>query len=455
MVLQKIFWALIALGVLVTLHELGHFSVARLCGVRVLRFAVGFGPRVWGWTSRTSGTEYVIGALPLGGYVKMLDEREAPVDAALRHQAFNTQALHKRFAIVAAGPLVNLALAVLLYATVAWSGQLQTAPVLPSPLADSIAARAGLQGGERATTISLDGDEPVELRSFEDLRWWITRATLQGQDLRLQYQSESGHGEHSLLLPLGASKTRQPDATTFREIGWVEPRLPAVIADVVAGGPAQAAGLQRGDLVLATDGRAVRDASQLRERIRQSGSTGFAQPQQWRVLRDGMQRDIVVAPKVVVATEGSLGRIEAALGAQPETVMVRYGVLEGLGFGFERTWQVSSLSLSILGRMLIGEASVKNLSGPITIADYAGQSAAHGASSFLLFLALVSVSLGVLNLLPLPVLDGGHLVYYLWEGLTGRPVSDLWMERLQRFGFFVLLLMMSIAIFNDLTRYLG
>ena len=199
---QAFFGFVVAIGVLVTLHELGHFGVARACGVRVLRFAIGFGPRLAGWTSKRSGTEYVIGLLPLGGYVKMLDEREAPVDAADRHLAFNTQALRKRAAIVAAGPLVNLLLAVLLYAAVGWNGQLQSAAVLPSPLADSMAAGRGMQGGERVTAAALDDDELVEVRSFEELRWWIMRAGLFGQDLRLEYTSESGHAGQTLVLPL-------------------------------------------------------------------------------------------------------------------------------------------------------------------------------------------------------------------------------------------------------------
>jgi len=452
---QSVLGFVVVIGILVTLHELGHFCVARACGVRVLRFAIGFGPKLVGWTSKRSGTEYVIGLLPLGGYVKMLDEREAPVDAADRHLAFNTQALGKRAAIVAAGPLVNLLLAVLLFAAVGWNGQSQSAAVLPSPFADSMAAGRGMHGGERVTAAALDDDELVEVRSFEDLRWWIMRAGIFGRDLRLEYTSESGHVGQTLVLPLSTVAHRQPDLTLFRQVGWVAPRFAAVMGDIGVGGAAQAAGLQRGDRVLAMDGRPVADAAQLREWILQSGRTGVVQPQTWRIARDGVARDILVQPKVIAAGEGKVGRIEAVIGAPPETLTVRYGAWDGFVMGFEHTWQMSTFSLTILGRMLTGEASVKNLSGPIAIADYAGQSAARGPITFLLFLAGVSVSLGVLNLLPLPVLDGGHLVYYLWEGLTGRPVSDFWMNRLQPAGLAVLLVMMFIAVFNDLTRYLG
>jgi regulator of sigma E protease len=446
---------IVALGVLIAVHEYGHYRVAVACGVKVLRFSVGFGRPLLRWQRQGSPTEFVIGAFPLGGYVRMLDEREAPVAAEDRHLAFNTQPLRARAAIVAAGPMANLLLAVLLYATVNWSGVDEPKAVLASPVAGSIAQQAGLHGGELVLGAALgEGDfEPV--RSFEDLRWALTRGALDGESVRLQFQPQRGSAQRELVLPLDKLEVREADAHLFRRIGIVGPWTRPVLGELVAGGAAERAGLRAGDLVLRVGSGDVVDGSQLRELIRTSGRSGQSQALAWRVERDGRQLDLLVQADVVQEASGSVGRIGAYVGAAPEMVNVRYGATEGLWKGAERTWEVSVLTLRMLGRMVIGEASVKNLSGPLTIADYAGRSASMGLTQYLAFLALISVSLGVLNLLPLPVLDGGHLMYYLWEALTGRSVSDAWMERLQRGGVAVLLLMMSIALFNDLTRLFG
>jgi regulator of sigma E protease len=454
-----VFAFLVAIGLLVAVHEFGHFSMARACGVKVLRFSVGFGPRIAGWTSLRSGTEYVVGMLPLGGYVKMLDEREGLVEAGERHLALNTQALHKRAAIVVAGPLANLLLAVLLYACVYWSGLQQSSPIVASPVSGSLAQKAGLAGGEQVVSACFDGDEPIAVQSFEDLRWWITRAALQQQDLRLEFKSASGHSNRSIILTTASLVSRQADMAMFRHVGLLAPFSSAELGEITPDGAAQDAGLRSGDRVLAVDGNAIIDAMQLRELIRKSGADlapgSQARAQNWRLMRQGVATDIVLQPRLVRTADGVIGRIGAVVGSPPSTVVLHYGFWDGLRMGVQHTWQVSHLSLTMLAQILTGEASVKNLSGPITIADYAGQSAAMGLTPFLVFLALVSVSLGVLNLLPLPVLDGGHLVYYLWEWLSGRPVSDFWMDHLQRAGVAVLFLMMSIAVFNDVTRLIG
>ena len=446
---------IVALGLLIAVHEYGHYRVAVACGVKVLRFSVGFGKTLYCWqpTKPRPGqsTEFVIGAFPIGGYVKMLDEREGPVAPEERHRAFNTQPLRSRVAIVAAGPIANLLLAVLLYACVNWYGVQEPKPVLASPVAGSVAQRAGLLGGETVTRAGFEGEALHNIDSFEDLRWLLTRGALDGHDVRVAV-----NGGRELVLALSQLQATDADAQLFRKVGILGPYTSPVIGDVVAGGAGDKAGLRKGDVVLSVGSKPVVDGQQLRELIRagvDAGGRSVSAP--WQLRRGDQTLVLAVAPQVVRDGAASVGRIGAFVGAPPAFVTVRYGPLEGLWKGLERTWEVSVLTLRMMGRMVIGEASLKNLSGPLTIADYAGKSASLGLTQYLVFLALISVSLGVLNLLPLPVLDGGHLMYYLWEAITGKSVSDAWMERLQRGGVAVLLVMMSIALFNDVTRLFG
>jgi regulator of sigma E protease len=451
---------LVALGLLIAVHEYGHYRVAVACNVRVLRFSIGFGKTLYSWKARRprpgQDTEFVIGAFPLGGYVKMLDEREGPVDPAERARAFNTQPLKSRAAIVAAGPAANLVLAVLLYAAVNWLGVQEPQPVLGSPVAGSVAAEAGLRGGERVVRAGFDGDNIEDVRSFEEVRWLLTRGALDSRDVRLVLDRSSPGGEREAVLHLARLDAKDADAQLLRKVGVLSPWTPAQLGEVMPGGAAQRAGLQKGDVVRQAGGQPISDGQQLRDWIRGQVQGGKGIAATWQVERQGRLVDIQVTPDVVA--DGGVppyGRIGAFVGAPPAMVTVRYGVFEGLWKGVTRTWEVSALTLRMMGRMVVGQASLKNLSGPLTIADYAGKSASLGLTQYLLFLALISVSLGVLNLLPLPVLDGGHLMYYLWEAVTGRSISDTWMERLQRGGVAVLLVMMSIALFNDVTRLFG
>ncbi len=451
----------VALGVLIAVHEYGHYRVAVACGVKVLKFSVGFGKPVYTWRLKNKPTEFSIGMLPLGGYVKMLDEREGPVDPAERHLAFNNRPLGARAAVVAAGPAANLLLAIVLYAIVNWSGLQEPRAILASPVAGSIAERAGLQGGESVLQAALGDDELQDVRSFEDLRWRLTRAALSGNDVRLSVVTgEAGSAPaRNVLLPLGQLNAADADAQLFRKIGILGPWTQAVIGELMAGSPAEKAGLRNGDVVLRIGNQQIVDGQQLRETIRSSGtavkSGEQSGAQTWQILRAGQAMTLAVTPEIKQDGVQSVGRIGAYVGAPPALVMVRYGPIDGLWRGAVRTWEVSVLTLKMMGKMLVGEASLKNLSGPLTIADYAGKSASLGWSTYLLFLALISVSLGVLNLLPLPVLDGGHLMYYLWEAVTGKSVSDVWMDRLQRGGVAILLGMMSVALFNDVSRLLG
>ena len=442
-----------ALALLIAVHEYGHYRMALACGVSVLKFSIGFGKPLYRWRSSRSGTEFVLALVPLGGFVKMLDEREAEVPAAMRHLAFNTQSLRRRTAIVAAGPLANLGLAVLLYACVNWIGLDLPIAQLSAPSSATLASEAGVRGGEQVLSGGLVSEDLAAVESFEDVRWLLTRGSLEGEDVRLTLSASAG-AEREVLLRLSTLAHAEVDAQLFAKIGIVAPFSRPQIGQVMDDGAAKLADLREGDLVQSVDGQAVIDGEQLRQLIRRSAANGAPKPQVWRLLRDQQVKELVVTPRAVAEGDLNVGRIGAYVGASPQLVTVRYGVLQGLWRAGVKTWDVSLLTLKMMGKMLLGEASVKNISGPLTIADYAGKSAGLGLTQYLTFLALISVSLGVLNLLPVPVLDGGHLMYYLWEACTGRPVSEAWMERLQRGGIAVLMLLMSIALYNDLSRLL-
>lgn len=446
---------IIALGLLIAIHEYGHYRVAVACGVKVLRFSIGIGKPLIKWRGRNTETEFVLAALPLGGYVRMLDEREAAVPEAELHRSFNRQPLRKRAAIVAAGPLANLLLAIVLYSVVNWVGMEQPKAVLSAPQSGTLAEQAGLQGGEAVQSVQIGQNEAVLVESFEDLRWQLTQAALHGQDISLSWFNTESAKQGQSLIATSTLSGGNLDQAALKRIGIDAPWTPAVLGEISKDMPAEAAGLLSGDVVRSVNGHAIKDGAQLRALIKLAGADRDWQTQVWGIERNKQSLTISVVPQLESTPEGQIGRIGAYVGGDPEMVLVQKGLFDGVLSGVIKTWEISVLSVQMMAKMLIGQASLENLSGPLTIADYAGKSASLGLTQYVLFLALISVSLGVLNLLPLPVLDGGHLMYYLWEGVTGHPVSDVWMERFQRVGIGLLLMMMSIALFNDISRLWG
>jgi regulator of sigma E protease len=446
-ILHTIIWFLIALGVLVTVHELGHYLAARLAGVKVLRFSVGFGQPLFVRRLGRDQTEWAVCALPLGGYVKMLDEREGEVAAIEQHRSFNRASVWRRIVIVAAGPAANFILAVLLYGVLFVHGIPALKPVIGQPLDKTPAALAGLMAGDEITRVNDTG-----IQSFQDLRLALLRAGVARESVALQLKDG-----RTAQLDVSGMQTDDLERDTLEPLGItrIDPDIPAVVGQVVAGGVAARAGLAAGDRLLSANGVALTSWQSWVKLVRAHPGKALTVDYE----RQGVIKTVSLIPIPTQEGAQKVGKIGAAPQVDDALLAdylteVRYGPLDALWQGAKKTWEMSAFTLEMMGRMVLGQVSIKNLSGPLTIADFAGQSAAQGWVSFIGFLALVSVSLGVLNLLPVPMLDGGHLMYYVSEVLTGRPVSERVMEWGSRIGMGLLLLLTSFALYNDLQRLL-
>ncbi|QIL88739.1 RIP metalloprotease RseP [Microbulbifer harenosus] len=447
--LQTAVWALVALGVLVSFHEFGHFIVARWCGVKVLRFSIGFGRRLVSRYDR-HGTEFTISAIPLGGYVKMLDEREGAVAPAELDRAFNRKSVWARMAIAAAGPIANFLLAIVLFWGVFLGGTSGPVPVVGDVEAGSLAAVAGLEPGQEILAVD---DEPTP--TWQALNWRLANRLGDSGHIKFSVRYPDSSLEYHMYADIDRWLAGREVPDPLEEIGlslWV-PEASMKLSQVMPGSPAEQGGLRVGDEIVATDGQAFSTWDDWTSYIKAHPQ----QPVQVTVVRDGVEQALTVTPDLVEVDGGeTIGRVGVApvAASWPEEKVRRYhyGVLSALNKGLKETWDKTLFTLDSLKKLLFGQLSTRNLSGPITIAKVAGTSADAGWQSFLSLLALLSISLGVLNLLPIPVLDGGHLLYYGIEAVKGSPVS----ERVQMIGLQVGMAMvlgiMALALYNDILR---
>ena len=435
----------VTLGVLIVIHELGHYWVARLCGVRVLRFSIGFGRPLWKRVYGADRTEWVVAAIPLGGYVRMLDEHDPDSDAAMLadlSRAFNRQPVAKRIAIVLAGPLANLLLAIGVYWVLNMVGTQETRAVLAAPAVETIAARGGLREGDEVTVI--DGRA---VHAFSELRWKLLEGAVDRAQVEMTVRGAGGV-ERTVLLDLAQLGPGEIEQTVFARIGIALAEPQPIVRQISPDSAAARAGLRAGDRFVSIDEQPTAGARDVSRMVRAAPERSL------RVVieRDGRRQSVPLQPAAVQVDGETIGRIGVDF---RDLVHVRHGPLESVDLAVVRTWDTAIFSLRMLGKMVTGEASWKNLSGPVTIADYAGQTARIGLVAYLSFLALVSISLGVLNLLPIPMLDGGHLLYYFIEILRGSPPADWVVEWGQRAGIGVLLMLTALALYNDLTRLLA
>lgn len=451
-ILWSILAFIVAIGILVTVHEFGHYWVARRAGIKVLRFSVGFGRPLLRWRRGADRTEYVIAAIPLGGYVKMLDEREAEVPEAERHRAFNVQPLYKRTAVVLAGPLFNFLFAVLAYMAIGMLGTVEMRPVLGPVAQDTPAAEAGFQEGDEL--LAIDGrDTPTWQRTAMAL----VDAGFHRDDIPVEVRGEDGRARALVLdMTLAGDIGRADNLLALAGFRPWTPPLDPLLGHVVEDGPAARAGLVAGDRIVAVNGEPIDEWRALVEWIEQHPGETLT----LTIEREGQRESVQARLDSVEAGGRTIGQLgvgpEVPEGAYERLYReVQYGPVGALGHGLASTWDASILTVKILGRMVIGQASLQNLSGPLTIGQFAGDTASLGVVPFLGFLAIVSISLGIINLLPIPILDGGHLLYFAVEAVRGKPLSEYAQAVGQQVGLLLLFLLMGLAFYNDLARLFG
>jgi regulator of sigma E protease len=456
--LQTVLAFLLALTILIFVHEFGHYWVAKKFNVKIVKFSIGFGPSLFSKKFGPDQTEWSFSAIPLGGFVRMVDERDkdaviAPEDLP---RAFTRQSLAKRSAIVVAGPVANFILAILLYAVLSYVGVSEPVAILDDGPTNTAAVKAGISRGDKV--ISVDG---ASVRSWNDFRLKMLDGAIERRAIDIEVLRNGQSTPQMLKLDATGLPAGEVEKDFLKALGLELQMGEVIVNQVMPAGRAEQAGLKVGDVVLALNGEAIVKATALISKIRASSEVAL----ELKVKRDGVEQIVQITPQGTLENQPpvdgaevsakKVGKIGAALQNKVETAIVSFGPIDSIVEGTKKTWDMSIFSLRMMGKMVIGQLSLKNLSGPISIADYAGQSARVGWYAYVGFLALISISLGVLNLMPIPVLDGGHLVYYGLEAIKGKPLSERFMNLTQKAGVGVVLLMMVVAVFNDLNRLIS
>ena len=446
--LQTIFAFVIVIGVLVTIHEFGHYLVARWCGVKVLRFSVGLGKVIWSRRFGPDQTEWAVSAVPLGGYVKMLDARAddaGDIPEADLAREFTRQPVLRRIAIVSAGPLANFLLAIVIFAGLYCYG-------IPEPVSrveikqNSVAEQAGMRTGDLIVAVTGEA-----IQAWSEFRWRLLQGAMKGERLQLSVQRLNEANRSELLevsLNLSGISPDSLDQHLQEQIGMEMARPPAILGEITLGGPADRAGLKAGDHILRIDSLPIIDAMAMIEALQAAPG----KPLLIEFMRRDQPLTVSVTPQAELVGEKTVGRMLAQVDVSAASVIIQSGPIDAVSRAVRKTWETSAMTLTMLGKMLTGEVSLRNITGPLTIADYAGQTARVGLISFLSFMAFISISLGVMNLLPIPVLDGGHLLYYSLELFSGRQVPERVGEIAQRAGLGILMTLMAVAMFNDIVR---